>query len=121
MLKGLTRLPGGLRGILLHSTNRWSNARLPIDSYRLQVLDTLTSCADSDIARALLVEVDERLNARGLSTRAQRAFWEALDTDLDVAGEESAQRLGRQAPLTLSAIIATSRIDIKQYLSLVYS
>ena len=103
----------------MHYTNPADGTRLSLDGYRIQVLERLKSCADTYKLRDILAEVDVTLNATGLSTGAQRAFWEGLYTDLDVLAEESMRLLGRHAAIALSAIIAAARIDIAQYLALV--
>jgi hypothetical protein len=105
----------------LHSSNPADGTRLSLDGYRIQVFERLKSCADTRKLRDILAEVDVTLNATGLSTGAQRTFWEGLYTDLDVVAEESTYFLARHAAVTLSAIIAAARIDIAQYLALVSS
>ena len=69
--------------------------RIGIDGYRVQVLERLKNCGDPGKARDILAEVDVALHALELSPRAQRAFWEGLDTDLDVLAEEWTQQIGR--------------------------
>jgi len=53
------------------------------------------------------------LNASGLSRPAQRAFWEGLNTDLDMLAEEPTD--------ALTAIVAAAKADIAKYLRLIPS
>jgi hypothetical protein len=95
--------------------------RIGIDGYRVQVLERLKNCGDAEKARDILAEVDVALHALELSARAQRAFWEGLDTDLDVVAEEWTHLLGREPAATLDAIIAVAKGDIAQYILIVSS
>lgn len=95
--------------------------RLGIDGYRVQVLERLRNCGDPKKARDILAEVDVALHALDLSARAQKAFWEGLDTDLDVVAEEWTQLLGRERAATLNAIIAAAKGDVAQYILIVSS
>ena len=89
--------------------------RLSIDGYRVQVLERLKNCGDAEKARDILAEVDVALQALDLSARAQRAFWDGLDTDLDVVAEEWTQLLGRERAATLNAIIIAAKADIARF------
>ena len=90
---------------------------LPIDGYRRSVLERLKNCADPTRAQDVLAEVDMALNAVDMSPRAQRAFWEALDTDLDVVAEDWTQLLGSARAAEFSAVIAAAKTDIACYIS----
>ena len=90
-----------------------ADTRLSLDGYRIQVLENLRVCRDPRKARDVLAEADVVLNASGLSRAAQRAFWEGLDTDLDVLLEDPTGDLG--------AIIAVAKADIAKYLKLIPS
>lgn len=90
-----------------------ADTRLSLDGYRIQVLERLRACRDPREAREVLAEADIILNASGLSRPAQRAFWQGLDTDLDVLLEDPTG--------ALSAVIAAAKTDIAKYLKLIPS
>src|SRR5579862_7585960 len=90
-----------------------AETRVSLDGYRIQVLEKLRSCRDSRKAREILAEADVILNASGLSRPAQRAFWEGLNTDLDMLVEEPTD--------ALTAIVAAAKADIAKYLRLIPS
>jgi len=90
-----------------------AETRVSLDGYRIQVLEKLRSCRDSRKAREILAEADVILNASGLSRPAQRAFWEGLNTDLDMLAEEPTDEL--------TAIVAAAKADIAKYLQLIPS
>lgn len=90
-----------------------ADTRLSLDGYRIQVLERLRSSRDPREARDVLAEADVILNASGLSRQAQRAFWQGLDTDLDVLLEDPTG--------ALSAIIGAAKTDIAKYLKLIAS
>jgi hypothetical protein len=90
-----------------------ADTRLSLDGYRIQVLERLRSCRDGRKAREILAEADVVLNASGLSRPVQRAFWQGLDTDLDVLGEDPTAGL--------DTIIAAAKADISRYLKLIPS
>jgi len=104
-------VPGALLPMDIADTTR-----LSLDGYRIQVLEGLKNCGDPQRARDVLAEVDVALNAPDLSPRAQRAFWEGLDTDLDVVADEWLRLLGKERASTLSAIIAAAKGDIAGYI-----
>lgn len=87
-----------------------------IDGYRVQVLERLKNCGEPKKARDILAELDVALHALDLSAGAQRAFWEGLDTDLDVVAEEWPQLLGTERAGTLNAIIVAAKREVAQYL-----
>jgi hypothetical protein len=90
-----------------------AETRVSLDGYRIQVLEKLRSCSDSRKAREILAEADVILNASGLSRPAQRAFWEGLNTDLEMLAEEPTD--------VLTAIVAAAKADIAKYLQLIPS
>ena len=95
------------------------DTRLPLDGYRLQVVEKLKASGGPRRVRDILAEVDVMLNTLGLSRAAQRAFWERLHTDLDVLTEDLLPLLGKDAAAALSAIIEAAKADITDYLALV--
>jgi hypothetical protein len=90
-----------------------AETRVSLDGYRIQVLEKLRSCRDPRKAREALAEADVILNASGLSRPAQRAFWEGLNTDLDMLAEEPSD--------AITAIVAAAKADIAKYLQLIPS
>ena len=96
-----------------------AETRLSLEGYRIQVLEKLKAVRDPQKAHDLIAEVDVALRATGLRRAAQRAFWEALHTDIDVLTEESATVLGRDLAAELGGIIATAKTEVRHYLSLV--
>lgn len=96
-----------------------AETRLSLEGYRIQVIEKLKAVQSPAGAHALIDEVDTVLKASELSKPAQRAFWEALHTDLDVIAEEWAEILGKDAAAPLGAIFATAKTDVRQYLALV--
>lgn len=95
-----------------------ADARLSVEGYRIQVIEKLKAMQDPAAACALMAEVDTVLQATGFSRPAQRAFWQALDTDLDVIGEEWAEMLGKDAAAALGPVIATAKTALQRYLEL---
>ena len=96
-----------------------AETRVSLEGYRIQVLEKIKATRDPQRARDLIAEVDVALRATGLRRAAQRAFWEALHTDIDVLIEESVTVLGRDLAAELGAIIAAAQTEIRRYLSLV--
>jgi hypothetical protein len=90
-----------------------ADTRLSLDGYRIQVLERLRSCRDARKAQEILAEADVMLNASGLSRPTQRAFWQGLETDLDVLAEEPTDGL--------DTIIATAKEEIAGYLKFIPS
>lgn len=93
--------------------------RLSLEGYRIQVIEKLKVMQDPERAHDLIDEVDTVLKATNLSKAAQRAFWEALHTDLDVIAEEWSEIVGKAAAAALGAILATAKTDVRRYLALV--
>jgi len=96
-----------------------AETRISLEGYRIQVLEKIKATREPQRARDLIAEVDVALRATGLRRGAQRAFWEALHTDIDVLTEESVTVLGRDLAAELSDIIATAKTEIRRFLSLV--
>ena len=96
-----------------------AETRISLEGYRIQVLEKIKATRDPQRARDLIAEVDVALRATGLRRAAQRAFWEALHTDIEVLTEESATVLGRDLATDLGDIIAAAETEIRRYLSLV--
>ncbi len=94
-----------------------AETRLSLEGYRIQVVEKLKAVQNPGRAHALIDEVDSALKARDLSRPAQRAFWEALHTDLDVIAEEWSEILGKDAAAALGAVLATAKADVRQYLA----
>jgi hypothetical protein len=88
---------------------------LNLEDYRLEVVEKLKACQDPDRARGLLSEVDLALMNAQVSARAQKRFWEALNSDLDVLARGSAVRLDRGAVTTLDRIIFAAQAAIVLY------
>lgn len=96
-----------------------AETRLSLEGYRIQVIEKLKALQDPASAHALIDEADTVLKATGLRVPAQRAFWEALHTDLDVIAEEWSEILGKEAAATLGATLAVAKADVRRYLALV--
>lgn len=92
------------------------DTRISLEGYRIQVLERLRHCPDSRRARDVLVEVNVTLTASELSAQAQRAFWEALGTDLDVVVEEWTGPVGKRSAAAVETLIADAQADIARYL-----
>ncbi len=91
------------------------------EDYRLQIIQQLRAAGGIGRARDLLSEVDMVLASARLSRPAQRAFWESLNSDLDVLAEESKGVLGKEAAATLGAIIAAAQGAVWKYRRLLQS
>ena len=94
-----------------------ADTRLSLEAYRIQVIEKLKAVKNPGRAHALIDEVDSALKATDLSTTAQRAFWEALHTDLDVIAEEWSEILGKEAAVALATILATAKAHVRQNLA----
>lgn len=93
-----------------------AETRISLEGYRIQVIEKLKSMQDPTRAHDLMDEVDVVLRATGLSRPAQRSFWEALHTDLEVIAEEWAEIRGEAAAAALRPVIAAAKTDIERYL-----
>ncbi len=91
-------------------------AKLSLEGYRIQVIEKLKAIEDPAKAHDLIDQVESVLKAADLSKPAQRTFWEALYTDLDVIAEEWAEILGKEAAEALGSVIAAAKIDVRRYL-----
>ena len=104
------------RGLFV--TMNLAETRLSLEGYRIQVLEKLKALGDPQRARDLIAEVDVVLRATDLRRPAQRAFWEALYTDIDVLTEEVTTVLRKDLAAELAGIIDAAKTEIRRYLSL---
>ena len=88
-----------------------------LEDYRLQVIEQLKAASGAARVRDLLAEVDLVLASARLSSAAQKAFWESLDSDLDNLAEGSKGVLGKDAAAALSAVITAARGALLKYRS----
>ena len=77
---------------------------MTLDGYRHQTVERLKACRASGTAREILAEVDLMLTNCQISSHAQKRFWEALNSDLEVVAQECTRPLGKQAADALSVI-----------------
>ena len=94
---------------------------MTLEDYRIEVIAKLKACQGPLWARNLLAQVDLVLLNSQISASTQKAFWEELNHDLDVVGEESTLLLGNEAATTLSAVVAAAKALIAQYQLLIAS
>lgn len=87
---------------------------MTLEDYR-EVIAKLKACSGPSWARNLLAQVDLVLTNSGISAGTRRAFWEDLNHDLEVVGEESTLLLEKQAATVLSSAIAAAQTVIAQY------
>ena len=80
-----------------------------LEDYRIQIIEQLKAAGGTVRARDILADVDMVLATATLSTAAQGAFWESLNSDLDILAEESKGVLGKEAAAALGAIIAAAQ------------
>ena len=81
-----------------------------LEDNRIQIIKQLKTARGT--ARALYRRVDMVLASARLSTAAQGAFWESLNSDL---AEESKRVLGKEAAAALSAVGAAAQIAVLKY------
>jgi hypothetical protein len=91
------------------------------EGYRVHIVEQLKAARGTERARDLLAEVDMVLASARLSTAAQGAFWESLNSDLDVLAEESKGVLEKEAAAALSAVIAAAQGAVLKYRRLLES
>ena len=92
-----------------------------LEDYRIQIIEQLKAARGTVRARDILADVDMVLATAGLSTAAQGAFWESLNSDLDILAEESKGLLGKEAAAALSAVIAAAQSTVWKYRRLLQS
>jgi hypothetical protein len=86
-----------------------------LEDYRIQVIEQLKGASSAARVQDLLADVDLVLASAGLSSAAQRTFWESLDSDLDNLAEGSKGVLGKEAAAALSTVIAAARGALVKY------
>ena len=94
---------------------------MTLDEYRAEVIEKLKACRDLARARDLLFEVDVMLGSAGLDTRAQRTFWQALESDLARVAQDSTRHLERQAAIALGGVPGVAQAEIAHYVLLLDS
>lgn len=94
---------------------------MTLEDCRIEVIAKLKACQGPLWARNLLAQVDLVLLNSQISAGTKKAFWEALNNDLDVVAEDSTLLLGKEAATTLSAVVAAAKAMIAQYLQLIES
>jgi len=91
---------------------------ITLEDYRIQIIEQLKAGAH---ARDLVAEVDMVLASARLSAAAQAAFWDNLNSDLDILAEESTAVLGKEAAAELNASIAAAQGAALKYRRLLAS
>ena len=91
------------------------------EDYRIQIIEQLKAARGTARTHDILAEVDMVLASAGLSTAAQGAFWESLNSDLDILAEEWSGVLGKEAAAALSAVIAAAQSAVLRYRRLLES
>jgi len=94
---------------------------MTLEEYCIQVIEEIKACSNPARVGDLLSEVDGLLNRSRIGHHTRAAFWEALNNDLDVVGQESTLLLEKQAATTLSAVVAAAQTVIAEYLLLLAS
>ena len=91
------------------------------EDYRTQIIEQLKAARGTARAHDILAEVDMVLASAGLSMAAQGAFWESLNSDLDILAEEWKGVLGKEAAAALGAVIAAAQGAVLRYRRLLES
>jgi len=86
-----------------------------LEDYRIQIIEQLKAVRGTARAHELLAEVDLVLASARLSSAAQGAFWESLNSDLDALSEELKGVLAKEAAAGLGAVIAAAQGAVLQY------
>jgi hypothetical protein len=86
-----------------------------LEDYRIQIIEQLKAARGTARARDLLAEVDMVLASARLSPTAKEAFWDGLNSDLDILAEESKGVPGKEPAALLSAVIAAAQVAVLKY------
>ena len=61
------------------------------------------------------------LGSAGLDTRAQRTFWQALESDLASVAQDSTRHLDTQTTIVLGGVLGVAQAEIAHYVLLLDS
>src|SRR5438128_11313481 len=92
---------------------------MTLGEFRLQPVEKLKHCRDSERARSLLSEFDLVLSNSRISDQTKRTFWDAVMDDLDAMGQDSTRLLDEHAAAALNAVVAAAQSVICEYRLLV--
>jgi hypothetical protein len=91
------------------------SSMMTLEELRIELLDSLRNCPNPNSVAQLVADTEGKLNASNIGERSRRAFWDAVDHDLDVVTQEASVILEMKGAQTLRTTIGMARAAIVGY------
>ena len=88
---------------------------MTLDEFRGTLIERLRACRDTAAVRDLLAEVNLVLINSQINALTQDRFWETLEEELDVLGEDAKLQNDPGPAAVLGAVVAAARARIARY------